>query len=107
MTSIKIYSEHKNKSKGKNHHCEKMMTRLNKGTNDWVHNKEQVHELAEFLEPNNILVARESDGMFNVKIATIVDSHDALYEWAIDNKLNLKDYKTLNKFIEKVRIIWQ
>ena len=83
-----------------------MATQLKKGKNDWIHTKEHVEELSKELGTHNILIARRYDGMYNVHIASMDEVYKEMNGWAIANQLNLKDAKTLIKFIKENNIIW-
>ena len=106
MKTMGTYSEDKNERKNYNHHLSNMATQLKKDKNDWVNTKEQVEELSKELGITNILIARRYNGMYNVHIATFDEVFKELKGWAIANRLNLKDARTLSAFINENNIIW-
>ena len=106
MNTMKQFSEDKNTRRNNNHHLIKMATQLKKGKNDWVHTKEQVEELSKELGTHYTLITRRYDGMYNVHIASMDEVCKEMEGWAIANRLNIKDARTLTKFINENNIIW-
>ena len=106
MNTIKQYSEDKDPRRNNNHHISNMATLLKNGKNDWLHTKDQVEELAEILGNHHILIARRYNGMYNVHIASFVELVEEASGWAIANRLDLKDSRSLKKFIEETKILW-
>lgn len=106
MNTMKQFSEDKDTRRNNNHHLSNMSTQLKKGKNDWVHTKDHVEELSKELGVHYTLIARRYNGMYNVHIASMDEVCKELKEWAIAYQLNLKDAKTLTKFINENNIIW-
>jgi len=106
MNSMKLFSEDKDKRKNNNHHLSNLVTQLKKGKNDWIRKKEQVEELSNLLGKNIIIIARRYNGMYNVHIASMDEVCKEMLGWAIANRLNVKDARTLTKFINENNIIW-
>ena len=106
MNTIGTYSVDKDTRSKKNSHIANMVTYLKKGNNDYVNTKDHVLELSDLLGSNNILIARKSNSMYNVKIATIFDLTNEIKEWAKSQNLDPKDSRTLKRFVEETRIIW-